>query len=58
MHVSLSLYKGRKGWDTVADEVVSSAQDVQIHLGRVWLKTHHFYLKHQKKKYTTKQPGR
>lgn len=53
MDISSSFYKGRKGWDTVADEMVSLTQNVQVHLGQVLLKAYHFHLKSKKAHYFT-----
>lgn len=55
-HVSLALHKGGKGRDAVANEVVGSTQQVQVHLGRVGPETHHLHLRgrsHTQRLFTT-----
>lgn len=42
--VPLPLHEGGEGGDAVPDEVVGSSQDVQVHLGRVGLESHHLDL--------------
>ena len=46
MDVPLSLHKGREGGDTVSNEVVGPAQDVEVRLGQLWLQGHHLHLQH------------
>lgn len=52
--VPLPLDEGGEGGDTVPDEVVGLAQDVQVHLGRVGLDAHHLHLRKTKGKKTTR----
>lgn len=44
MHVTLSFYKGSKGGDTVPDEVIGLAEDIQIDLSHLRLQAHDFDL--------------
>lgn len=48
MHIALSFHKGSKGRNTVSNEVVRLAENVQIYLGHFRLQVHHFYLKRGK----------
>lgn len=44
MHVTFSFYKGSKGGDTVPDEVIRLAEDIQIDLSHLRLQAHDFDL--------------
>ena len=44
MDVTLSLHKGRERGDTVSNEVVRPAQDVEVRLGQLRPESHHLDL--------------
>lgn len=44
LKVSLPLHEGGEGGDTVANKVVSSAEDVQVYLGHLRLQAHYLHL--------------
>jgi len=48
MHVALSLHEGGKRRDTVPDEVIGLAEDVQIDLRHLGLQAHHLDLQRRK----------
>lgn len=47
MEVPFPLHKGSEGGDTVANKVVSLAEDVQVDLGHLRLQTHHLHLQEE-----------
>ena len=47
MEVPFPLYEGSEGGDTVANKVVSLAEDVQVDLGYLRLQTHHLHLQEE-----------
>lgn len=47
MEVPFPLHEGSEGGDTVANKVVSLAEDVQVDLGHLRLQTHHLHLQEE-----------
>lgn len=47
LEVPLPLHEGSEGGDTVANKVVSLAEDVQVDLGHLRLQTHHVHLQEE-----------
>lgn len=54
LEVPFPLHKGSEGGDTVANEVVSLAKDVQVDLGHFRLQAHHLHLQEEGKNVFTR----
>lgn len=44
MYISLPFNKSCEGGNTVSNEVIGLAEDIQVNLSSVWTQTDHFHL--------------